>query len=189
MISPEERARLETAWINKFAQGGNGRVLVGESKMTVDLVNPAMGDLAALAEAGATKDEIANAFGVPLAFLTTETNLANLQAAMQQHSSLTIRPRLRRRDEKINEQLIPLYDPSGRLFVASDDPAQASQEQQLQQQDMDLKWGVRTINEVRAERGLPPVEWGDRPWLPVNLAPSDFPERDDILEHTGRGKL
>ena len=69
-----------------------------------------------------TKDEIANAFGVPLAFLTTETNLANLQAAMQQHSSLAIRPRLQRRDEKINEQLIPLYDPTHRLFVASDDP-------------------------------------------------------------------
>ena len=27
----------------------------------------------------------------------------------------------------------------------------------------DLRWGVRTINEVRAERGLPPVEWGERP--------------------------
>ncbi len=178
MISPEERDRLETAWMQKFARGGNGRVLVAESRLSVDLVNPAMGDLAALAEAGATKDEIANAFGVPLAFLTTETNLANLQAAMQQHSSLTIRPRLRRRDEKINEQLIPLYDPTNRLFVASDDPTEVNQEQQLQQQDLDLKWGVRTINEVRAERGLPPVEWGDKPWRPGPLAPRDFSQRE-----------
>jgi len=29
-----------------------------------------------------------------------------------------ITPRLQRRDEKLNEQLIPLYDPSRRLFVA-----------------------------------------------------------------------
>jgi HK97 family phage portal protein len=162
-ISPEERDRLEMAWVKKFSGGGNGRVLVAESNLSVDLVNPAMGDLAALAEAGATKDEIANAFGVPLAFLTTETNLANLQAAMQQHAALTVRPRLRRRDEKINEQLIPLYDPTGRLFVASDDPVPASQELALKQQKADLKGGVRTVNEVRAERGLPPVEWGDRP--------------------------
>ena len=117
-----------------------------------------------MAEAGATKAEVANSFGVPLALLTTETNLANLQAALQQHASLVVRPRLRRRDEKINEQLIPLYDPSGRLFVASDDPAPESQEFQLRQQETDLKWGVRTINEVRAERGLGPVEWGDRPY-------------------------
>jgi HK97 family phage portal protein len=164
ILTPEEKDRLEAAWNQKFARGGNGRVLVAESSLRVDLVNPALGDLAALAEAGATKDEIANAFGVPLALLTTETNLANLQAALQQHAALTIRPRLRRRDEKINEQLIPLYDPSGRLFVASDDPAPANQEQQRQQEETDLRWGVRTINEVRAERGLPPVEWGERPF-------------------------
>ncbi len=162
-LAPEERARLETAWEQQFARGGNGRVLVAESRMSVDLVNPALGDLAALAEAGATKDEIANAFGIPLALLTTETNL---QAALQQHAALTIRPRLRRRDEKLNEQLIPLYDPSGRLFVASDDPAAESVEQQRRQDESDLRWGVRTINEVRADRGLAPVEWGDRPWAP-----------------------
>lgn len=172
VISPEERDRLESAWQQKFARGGNGRVLVAESRLSVDVVNPGLGDLAALAEAGATKAEVANAFGVPLALLTTETNLANLQAALEQHSSLTIRPRLRRRDEKINEQLIPLYDPSGRLFVASDDPAPESQEFQLQQQEVDLKWGVRTINEVRAERGLAPVEWGDVPWRPSGTSGS-----------------
>lgn len=33
----------------------------------------------------------------------------------------------------------------------------------LQQQESDLKHGVRTINEVRADRGLQPVEWGDKP--------------------------
>lgn len=163
VISPEERDRLEAAWHQQFSGGGNGRVLVAESRLSVDLVHPALGDLATLAEAGATRDEIANVFGVPLALLTTETNLANLQAALQQHAALTIRPRLKRRDEKINEQLIPHYDATGRLFVASDDPVPSSQELMLQQQESDLKHGVRTINEVRADRGLQPVEWGDKP--------------------------
>src|SRR5207248_1746816 len=122
IISEEERDRLEAAWLQKFSRGGNGRVLVAESSLSVDVVNPSMGDLAALAEAGATKEEIANVFGIPMAYLTTQTNLANLQAAEHQHASLTIRPRLCRRDEKLNEQLIPRYDPGGRLFVASDDP-------------------------------------------------------------------
>lgn len=169
-IGHEERERLESAWVQKFSRSGNGRVLVAESRMAVDFVNPALGDLAALAEAGATKEEIANAFGVPLALLTTETNLANLQAALHQHAALTIRPRLKRRDEKINEQLIPLFDPTGRLFVASDDPVPASEEQHLRQQEQDLKWGVRTVNEVRAERGLPAVAWGDVPWVPYEYA-------------------
>jgi hypothetical protein len=91
MISPEERDRLEAGWQQKFAGGGNGGVLVAESNLSVDVVNPALGDLAALAEAGATKEEIANVFGVPLALLTTETNLANLQAALHQRSRCTTR--------------------------------------------------------------------------------------------------
>lgn len=161
VISEEERERLEATWMQRFSRGGNGRVLVTESNVSVDLVQHSMSDLAELAEAGVTREEIANAFGIPLAFLTTQTNLANLQAADHQHASKAIRPRLRRRDEKINEKLIPLFDPTGRLFVASDDPVPANQQHQLRQQEMDLKWGVRTINEVRAERGLPPVAWGD----------------------------
>lgn len=188
VLAEEERERLEAAWLQKFARGGNGRILVAESSLSVDVVNPALGDLAALAEAGATREEIANVFGIPMAFLTTQTNLANLQAAEHQHAALAVRPRLRRRDEKLNEQLLPLYDPGGRLFVAADDPVPRGQEQALEQQEADLRWGVRTINEVRSERGLPPVEWGDKAWLPVNLAPTDFPDRESILEESGRAR-
>src|SRR5262249_28651732 len=69
------------------------------------------------------------------------------------------------------------------------DPVPRNQEQQIEQETADLHWGVRTINEVRAVRGLPPVAWGETPWLPVNLAPPDFPNRDAIVEATGRGRL
>src|SRR5262249_33467976 len=51
-----------------------------------------------------------NAFHVPLSFLTSETNLANLQAAEHQHLAKAIAPRLQRRDQKLNEQLVPFYD-------------------------------------------------------------------------------
>ena len=119
-----------------------------------------------------TKEDVANAFHVPLSFLTSSTNLANLQAAEQQHMARAISPRLRRRDQKINEALIPLYDPSGRLFVASEDPVPYNQEIAWRQQEVDLKFGIVTINEVRQDRGLPPVAWGDTPWLPLNWAPT-----------------
>jgi hypothetical protein len=136
--------------------------------MRVQLLQHSMGDLAALADARATKEDICNAFHVPVAFLTKETNLANLQAAEQQHLSQAIRPRLRRRDEKLNEQLVPLFDPTGRLFVASDDPAPGNCEMTLKEREMLLRLGVLTINEARSEEGLPPVSWGDGPWLPKN---------------------
>lgn len=135
----------------------------------------------------ATREEIANAFHVPLAFLTTETNLANLQAAEHQHLAKAIAPRVQRRDEKLNEQLVPLFDPSGRLFLASDDPVPANRAERLQQQETDLKYGVVTINEIRQERGLAPVDWGHSPWLPLHWAPSDF-NRDALMVNGGRNR-
>jgi hypothetical protein len=42
-----------------------------------------------------------------------------------------------------------------------------------QQLQLDLQYGVLTINEVRAGRGLPPVPWGDQPWLNSRWAQAD----------------
>jgi hypothetical protein len=80
---------------------------VTKTGLKVQLVSKSMGDIAAMAEMGKTKEDITNAFHVPLAFLTTQTNLANLQAAEHQHTAKAINPGLQRRDEKLNEQLIP----------------------------------------------------------------------------------
>lgn len=171
VIGEEERDRLEAQWNTKFRRGGAGRVVVAESGLRVQLLNQSMGDVAQLAEMNKTKEDIANAFHVPIAFLTSQTNLANLQASEHLHMAKAIAPRLRRRDEKINEQLVPLFDPTGRLFVASEDPVPVNQDLERQQQELDLKYGTVTINEIRGARGLPPVPWGDTPWLPSHWVP------------------
>ena len=193
VIGEEERDRIEAQWNQKFRRGGAGRVLVAEAALQVDVLSHSMGDLAALADLKATKEDIANAFHVPLSFLTSQTNLANLQAAEHQHMAKAIQPRLLRRDEKLNEQLIPLYDPSGRLFVASEDPVPVNQDLTMKERELNLKYGIVTINEVRQERGLPPVAWGDVPWLPLIWAPTDLPERHLLAPresdpHIGRNK-
>ncbi len=175
VLGEEERDRLEGQWNAKFRRGGAGKVLIAETGLKVQILSHSMGDLAALADLAATKEDIANAFHVPIAYLTKETNLANLQAADVQHLSKCIHPRLTRRDEKLNEQLVPLYDPTGRLFLASEDPTPVDQDLTIKQQENDLKYGVVSINEVRGERGLPPVPWGDVPWLPDRWLPTDQP--------------
>jgi HK97 family phage portal protein len=164
VIGADERDRLTEQWERTFRRGGSGKVLVAESGLHVSVLSHSMGDLAALADMKATKEDIANAFHCPLPFLSGETNLANMQAADHLHRALAILPRLRRRDEKLNEQLVPHYDPSGRLFLASEDPTPQEQARVLRQQESDLRFGVRTINEIRAERGLPPVPWGEQPF-------------------------
>jgi HK97 family phage portal protein len=187
VMGEEERDRLETQWNHRFRRGGSGKVVVAESSLKVSLLNQSMGDLAALADMAATKTDIANAFHVPIAFLTSQTNLANLQASQSQHMSLAISPRLERRDEKLNAQLVPLFDPTGRLFLASEDPVPVDQNLLVQQQIADLKYGVVSINEIRSERGLPPAPWGDVPWLPLQWERTDMPRQTE-LPHTGRNR-
>ena len=192
IVSPEEslgedeRDRLERQWNQKFRRGGAGKVIVGETNLKVQLLERSLGDLSQLAEQKATKEDIANAFHVPLSYLTAETNLANLQAAEQQHRALAIAPRLRRRDEKLNERLLPLFDPSGRLFVLSDDPRPNHEEMELRYLELSLRFGLRSINEVRSERGEPPVAWGNVPWLPAGWVPTDYPNRPAYAPETGR---
>jgi HK97 family phage portal protein len=160
-LGEEERNRLEGQWNDKFRRGGSGKVLIADSKLNVEVLQQSMGDLAQLAEIRATMNDVCNAFHVPIAYMTTNTNLANLQAAERQHLRNAIHPRLQRRDQKLNEQLLPLYDPTGRLFVASADPAPLDSETDIRRLDLHLRHGVRTVNEVRQALGLPPVPWGD----------------------------
>lgn len=164
IIGEDEKDRLEAQWNQKFRRGGQGKVLFAESDMKVQILSHSIGDLAALAEMKATKEDIANAFHVPLSYLTGEMNLANIQAADHTHKSIAISPRLKRRDEKLNEKLIPFFDPTGRLFFASEDPVIENKQLVIEQQERDLREGIRSINEIRAERGLPPVPWGELPY-------------------------
>jgi HK97 family phage portal protein len=189
VLGEEERDRLEGQWNARFRRGGTGKVVVAENALRVQLLAHSMGDLAALADLRAAKEDIANAFHIPLSFLTSETNLANLQAAEHQHMAKAITPRLQRRDEKLNEQLIPLYDPTRRLFLASEDPIPVNRELTAKERELNLKYGVVTINEVRGEQGLPPVPWGDVPWLPLAWARTDYDGRADWPPpHTGRDR-
>jgi hypothetical protein len=73
------------------------------------------------------------------------------------------------------------------LFLASQDPHPIDASALIQQKELDLKYGVVTINEVRSERGLPPVPWGDVPWLPLQWERIDMPRQAEAPD-TGRNR-
>jgi hypothetical protein len=75
---------------------------------------------------------------------------------------------------------VPLYDPTGRLFLMSDNPVVDDREAARLQEEQDLRLGVRSINQVRSDRGLPPVSWGDVPWMPVSRVRTDSAVRERL---------
>jgi len=101
-------------------------------------------------------ERIAMASGVPLSKLITENvNKSNAEVAQTDFLRDTIRPRLTLFQEKINEKIMPLY--GGEFFVAFDNPIPEDREFQLKQDAMDVRNGIRTVDEIRADRGLSPM--------------------------------
>ena len=122
---------------------------------------------------------IANAFGVPEDLLTTESsNRATSNTSISTYMRFSIKPRLKRIEEKLNNNLIKLYDDN--MFFLFDNPIPNDEALAVKQEQMDLSLGVLTINEIRDSRGLLPVEWGYVPYTPQKetVRPSEAGESD-----------
>ena len=127
-----------------------------------------------------TKEKIAAAFGVPLSLLTTDNvNKANADAGLEQYMKFTIVPKLKRIEQVLNQDVMPIYD--DRLFVAFDNPVPEDKDYQLKASDANLKnWSI-TINEARRARNEEDVEWGDEP-----LVQGDVKKLSQSLENADK---
>ena len=117
------------------------------------------------------REEICAAYGVPMSKVTSENvNLANAYVGERQYAADTILPRTTRIEEKLNENsFIQRYGQN--MFVAFDNPVPEDKEFELKERESDLKNSVKSINEVRKQRGLEEVEWGNIPLVTAGVAP------------------
>ena len=120
-----------------------------------------------------TDKDICRAYGVPISLVDTDNvNKANAQVGSSTYEEHTINPRLMLLEDKINQVLIPLYPQrSGiKIFCAFDNPAKEDNSFVLKKQEVFIKSGVMSPNEVRKEEGMPPREGGDLYYVPINSA-------------------
>jgi len=91
----------------------------------------------------------------------SDANRASADAGNAAYLGMTILPRLARMESKLNEELCPLFDDSGRLFVQFTNPVPDNAEQEVKIQTAYIGAGVLSPNEVRAQMGLEPRDGGD----------------------------
>ena len=116
-----------------------------------------------------TIEEIAAIYGVPLFKLTGEgTDRMNAEKADYSYMKDTITPKLMQIAQKLNEQLIPLYDKN--LFVEFENVIPEDKEFDLEEHKSLINIAM-TVNEVRSARGLEPVENGDGLYMPYSNIP------------------
>jgi phage portal protein BeeE len=182
-IGSAEAQRVRSAFKASFAQAGRGGLLVSEFPGTLQPLQWAPQDIVEIERAQAIKTDICNAFAVPDAKL--ERNAANLAAARTAdyaHTKDAGVPRCLRNEETLNARLVPMFDPTGRLFVAYDSPVRDDEVFLFEQSRAAAESGALTRNEIRASMGMSPVPWGDAP-----LAPSDMVAVDSAGRPLQRG--
>jgi HK97 family phage portal protein len=174
---PNEKDRFELDLNRKYARAAQGGILLTTGAWDFMPLTYAPTDLAGLKIAEYDWQAICGAFGVPYVFFTTDTNLANLSAAFKHHAIHGVQPRCTTIANRLT-WFIRRFDP--RLFFAFDNPVKEDRELEAKIIDMAVKNGTMTINQANADNGLPPVEWGDEPWLQNTMSqPSKIRELND----------
>ena len=179
VISPSDNAplgpvgakRLSQWFTRAFGKGRSGGVLVPESPVDVNILGFTARDMEAIKRYGVSRVELLNAYDIPPAIFDSNKSRAELEAALVQHGRKAVRPRLRKRDARLTQMLCPMCDPTGRLFFMSDDPVPEDAAARDTSDVAMLGANVRTINEVRRERGEDDVEWGDEPLVDGTKVP------------------
>ena len=169
--SPEAKKKMEADWRRKFSglrNTGKLPFITGGAELVNLQFSPK--DMGFLKGRKASLEEVAAVFGVPLSKLTVENvNRANAREGNFSYMKDTIWPKLKRIEQKLNEQFVPMFDES--LFVAFDNPVPEDKEFRLKEAASRLKTGETTINEERLIDNLEPVEYGDIPILPASMRP------------------
>lgn len=172
-LTVEAADRLKENWLQIYrGTEKTGNVALLEPGLEYKAISFAPKDLAHLDGRKLTREEIAAGFGVPMALLSPiGANKAVSEVAYKQYMRDTIAPKLKLYEQKINEQLIPLYEGGEQLFVAFDSPVPENREFALKELDAKLKSGYTSINIEREAVGAEAVEWGDVPILPATMMP------------------
>jgi HK97 family phage portal protein len=116
-------------------------------------------------------EEVSRAYGVPKPLLSDfeRATFSNINAAERMFWRNTIVPELKFFEEQLTRMLLPRlgYPDLGLEFDLSVIEAlQEDENQRVSREAQLLDRGVLTINEVRRQRGLPDVPWGDA-WASV----------------------
>ena len=185
-----EPERIKKQWMARYGgENKAGRVAILQGDLELKDFNFAPREMSYLAGRKKTKEQIANAFGIPMSMLTTEAvNLANAKAGNYQHAKNAILPRCRRFEEKLNEKLLPRYDE--RLFCAFDNPVPEDMELKLKERQVNIQTGFAPIDEERQLVGREAIGL-DKPLLPNNLLPvgsnkGEKGEFDELVKDVAR---
>ena len=159
-LDSREMKKIERMW--RGALGGAskaGRVKVMDEDFDIKEVGFSPKEMEYLSGRTWSVKEIAAAFGVPYSMLDSgDSKKATSEIAERSYAKNAILPRITRISERLNQDLVPLYDPSGRLFLMYDSPVPQDKKLMLEENMAYVAAGIMTVNEARLRLGMERLE-------------------------------
>jgi len=132
------------------------------------------------------RDEILATLRTPAAILGLSKDVNRASAAGMEYifAKWRMAPLFKLLQARINQDLAqPFWGLDTRLTFTV--PIPEDEEAKTKGLDVHMRHGIKTINEARADLGLGPVPWGDRPYLPSGYLPIGSSPVGQALSSTG----
>jgi HK97 family phage portal protein len=180
-MNADQVKRARADFTKHFARGNSGGLMFVEGAYQYTPLSWSPTDLGGLEITKTQRLVMANCFDVPISLLQAEdSNRAVAEAGNYQHQRNGIEPRCKRIAGCLTS-MARAVDP--RLFFGFDNAVEEDIERRSKVVDMQVKSGLRTINQINAEDGIDPVPYGDEPWLDSKLVqPSEAARRQAVTE-------
>lgn len=191
-ISRDNADRIAKEFTQRFWRGQKGGPYVNTEALDINMVSYPPKDQSGLTLQDMLKSSVCNAFQVPRSLLdmqdVTQANGNNSIILFQRHC---LRPRINNILDKINSQLVSLFDE--RLFLTAENVVSKDEAMELQKQQLALtayQAGTLTKNEFRATINVPKVKDGDRFFeasSPLQMI-SSFSNSDKVIKSAPEDK-
>ena len=159
--TPEQRQRFRAEWLERFRGHFNSHgVATVNGEVVVNKVGDTMKDMDMVNGRIFLRDAVLEHFGVPreIMGITESSNRATSEAAQYIYAQNVLMPRLKRREEAINKQLLPMFGPD--LIWRYEDIVPRNQEFDKAVGLDGWNAGLLTKDEAREKLGMPPAPVG-----------------------------
>jgi HK97 family phage portal protein len=166
-VDRETWERIRDGWNEALPKYKLRALLHGGMKLNL----PPKGELAISYDAVSadTRSQIAQVFGVPPGMLTGEfQNRATAEVQFQIFRQNTIDPEALYIAEELTRHFRRFEDD---VLIEPEPYVYKDLDADLKQEEFQLRWGIKTINEARADRGYDTITGGDIPLIANGLTP------------------
>jgi len=179
-LSQPQRDRIVAAWMNMHRGVANAhKTALFEGGAKWEAIGITQKDMEFVSSKKMTREDILGVFGVPpsLVGVFEYANYANTREQQKIFWVNTMMPKLSKVEAVINSFLVQPYEPN--LICKFDySGIEVLQEDQARKAEVDnilVTCGIKLRNEVRQERKLPPLPYGDVWFAPMSLLPVTNP--------------